>query len=127
MKQYITSLQYIELTDEQQKRLKGIWKPNIHDIVVFENTGMIRSLEVGGDVKYTQKHKEETIPLLSIGQMIEILDAYCKSNNYYDYSFWNDELDGKWHVSLWMNRKEGLEFDETELCDALWKAIKAIL
>lgn len=71
-------------------------------------------------------NKEDCVPLLNIGQMIEILQRY----NFGKYDFYlvantyeiGCEL-GKTNTA-WNNRQD---WEPGELCDVLWESVKAIL
>ena len=78
MKQRITTKQLRELTKEQEKRLKGWWKPQEGDLFMgregietvvslFEEDGK-EWIHYGGGCS-----RGHILPLLSIGQMLEFL------------------------------------------------------
>jgi hypothetical protein len=120
MKQRISIEQLQELTGEQQQRLREWWKPQegdwYHDKTYGES---YYGMEVGGYDVYTLKPAIDDLPLLNIGQMIELLENKNPSlkieNNYYD------EIDPDsfiWGV-------DGKRADN--FCDALWNAVKKVL
>lgn len=62
-------------------------------------------------------------PLLSIGQMIDFLDAQNgQSSNIAVLDRWSDK--SRWRVAIW-NPKQ--DFYAPELCDSLWTAVKMVL
>jgi hypothetical protein len=126
MKQHIIADQINELTDKQKEQIRDMWDCHIGDIVIYNND---KYLLTGFDCgKYTinplltshtdfwQKEikHNECLPLLSIGEMIEILE-----------NEWIIVLDEKRIV----RPKDGLciDYATSTLCDALWEAVKQIL
>lgn len=64
------------------------------------------------------------LPLLSIGQMIEILEERSSIFNIVRY----DDCNGKlWNVRGTLFGRKHYEALKPELCDALWEVVKAIL
>lgn len=157
MKQRITIEQLNEIPRESKHSLTKRWKPQEGDLYAYINNftgkaeeeihivsadanddeGGWEELEEGSNdyvYKYSGKeqYRYETVPLLSIGQMIELLsDFYNKHNG----KVFNDETeeelkefsvefaaDGCWRITgdLKIGEKE-------ELCDALWEACKEVL
>jgi hypothetical protein len=118
MKQRITVEQLNELTDEQKERLRVWWKPQIGDWIIDteEMEGPIEDLNKGGgDPIYSYggkwiTEKSKCLPLLSIGQMIELTE----STNIIKYN-------GGWALE-----EDAISFHD-ELCDALWEAVKQVL
>lgn len=71
--------------------------------------------------------KEECLPLLSIGQMIDILQKNNFGNSSVYLSVFVDEKGceiGKDTISMEDYQKG---YEETELCDALWESVKKLL
>jgi len=119
----------VELTDEQKERLREWWKPQIYDIVEtdkYENGELCvvnsADIEIGviGDGFHDTDYVDKAgcLPLLSIGQCIELLQN--------EYLFGIDRKDevaeSFWQVSC----SESL-LQTNELIDALWQAVKAVL
>ncbi len=78
MKQRITCDQLRELTDEQKERLREWWKPTMGDIIESrgEAEAVIGFFEQDGErwIQYAGGYASGNhLPLLSIGQMIELL------------------------------------------------------
>lgn len=129
MKQRITVDQLKELSPEQQERLRERWKewrkpeegdrfatPE-HEHFIGETDGMGGTFQLY-DYKYA-------LPLLSIGQLIQLLKEHDKClsithlMNYTDgknYWCWQVELR---HLNAWEK--------SYELVDALWEVLKEIL
>lgn len=109
MKQHITVEQLKELTEEQKQRLKDWWKPGAGDFyVVWDDHVALTTKE---SKEYI--NKENCTPLLSIGQMIELLHKKDAVNHHFIQAYHN-----MWRVNTHEN---------IELCDALWEAVKALL
>jgi hypothetical protein len=123
MKQRITIEQLNELTDEQKKRLREWWKPQEGDFIISDKDSRIRIIGKPNNNSATQFFPralngyecdiiilKTCLPLLSIGQMIELTE----STNIIKYN-------GGWALD-----DDAVEFHD-ELCDALWEAVKQIL
>lgn len=120
MKQRITAKQLQELTEEQKQRLREWWKPQCYDIyydTIFDDFGIALTDEQGNISGCVAERKESLLPLLSIGQMIELLSA---NKDVFDI--------GKCY-SLYSFRPYGDQTtkQDKELCDALWEAVKRVL
>jgi hypothetical protein len=136
MKRRITIEQLRELTEGQKQKLIALWNPTGGDCLFVptetqhKNTdcdkintinedviGCIGSFafdknelyypEFGNDNDFVFK-KIDCLPLLDIGQMIELLQRID-----------GDGLKTKWYIPL--------AFIDHKLCDALWKAVKTML
>lgn len=118
MKQRITVEQLKELTPEQQDKLREFWQPRSLDVFASKCTdGTYQPYAISHwQLNDSLENKELRLPLFSIGQMIELLHSkYC------DIQF---ETAGK----SWFMQITGIvEAQETELADALWFAVKAVL
>ena len=90
MKQRITVDQLQELTEEQKQRLRGWWKPEEGDLVYN---------------KFFNEFKQEELPLLDIGQMIELLLNRAV-----------DPIEEPYEL-----------FINENLCNELWSAVKQVL
>lgn len=122
MKQRITVEQLQELTDEQQQKLRDWWKPETGDvcingntIILFEHGCSYFGVNISWNTDYNYNYpsletvKEHCIPLLSIGQMIELLE-HCHISQY-DF----ENILNAWVVG------------QNLLCDSLWDEVKQIL
>lgn len=132
MKQQISIEQLQELTDEQKDKLFAWWIPKYQPgdhFVVGPNTYIVGQ-EYGHTHYLMPTHFKHpvTYPLLSIGQMIELFTNRIKpsENNrpliYVIDDIWNVEAvsTGSWGDNhVWTK--------STELCDALWEAVKMLL
>jgi hypothetical protein len=130
MKQRITIEQLKDLTEEQKQKLREWWKPEPGDkAVIAEGT-----LNAGKEVlicSYDEEYdiagweceggwgsygKDNLEPLLSIGQMIELL-------NYYDCDIEIQSAGATWYVMVGGH----INTDNDKLTDALWQAVKEVL
>ena len=143
MKQRITSEQLQELNEEQKQRLRDLWKSGLGDsFATFIASGWRLPKYDGPPIFYESRIREKivgacggycdcesviddgddpavmpdetSLPLLSIGQMIEILTTVTKNEKYNDL----------WHL---LNGCSKCRIAGIELCDALWQAVKAVL
>lgn len=112
MKQHITINQLNELTVEQKTKLSDLYKDVPHN---------------GFNQFSTQPETETTLPLLSIGQMIELLGWEEIRLIYYPYSkYMQDKYDVK---GAWLKDYDepSLEPKDVDIVDLLWKAVKEVL
>jgi hypothetical protein len=131
MKQRISVEGLKSLTPSQQEKLREWWKPQEGDIVYWQKWGgvetvIIRETKILGlpnydlafNDGYNSSNKSQLLPLLSIGQCIEILeDKSLNLNNVF--------IDRKgWETVIWEQNKS---YRSEELIDALWEAVKSIL
>lgn len=125
MKQRIAVEQLMDLTEEQKQKLREWWKPQEGDFFLRVTTkGKIDFIPFIFNAREFEfaNYKEFKIPLLSMGQMIELLHTnhnlehieYMSGNGTY-------EVTVNPYVRL-------IEYKQAvELCDALWEAVKEIL
>jgi hypothetical protein len=124
MKRRITPEQLAELTAEQKDRLREWWKPEIGDCYYygFEDMFAVVTPENLTAVMFTKKNSTKTLPLLDIGQCIDLLE-------------WKDEcfnivkkidLEG-WGYEIQLRLTKYYKFATGELIDALWEAVKSVL
>jgi hypothetical protein len=130
MKQRITVEQLQELTEEQKQRLREWWKPEPGDIMLDIKMGCLETLVEGGNGKAIIEHiksdsKARFLPLLSIGQMIELIESKddCINITKLLTDIDHKELWG-WETALRHLRKSSCDI---ELCDALWQIVKEVL
>ena len=131
MKQHIGPSQLAELSDEQKEKLRQWWEPQKGDMV---SRGSESQLCVGVDnnnlyfERESSKHYFAYLPLLSIGQCIELLDSYLTYLKLSEYS-------GQWEVRMFsvpgvsshgMGRLP-CSFSADDLIDALWQAVKEVI
>jgi hypothetical protein len=110
MKQRITVEQLQELTEEQQQKLREWWEPQDGDM--FFRNNRIQICDIG-----YHHDKDECLPLLDIGQMIELLLDKCGKNlNIYQCKNFNT-------ITVTTFK----EYFAQELCDSLWEAVKEVL
>lgn len=134
MKQHITPQDLDQLTPAGKEKLRAWWKPNVGDFYIdrvyvpHKDVGEFLVVEEGEgyhneiDELLAEKEIEpdETLPLLSIGQMIQ----YLKDTN----NIWSSPYDGGF---LCYSEEFGWSVDcgdsKKELCDALWSAVVELL
>lgn len=132
MKQHITSSQLNELSDKGKEKLRKWWKPALHDFIVSEWKGnkiasLIQNLDYSFEAEliaiqtygFKDIEKKYSLPLLSIGQMIEFLQRGEGEGKFKDGWYLQYRLFG-WVI----NDREG---NEKELADSLWEACKEVL
>ena len=116
MKQNITIEQLNELSEKGKKKLRKWWKPKEGDL-------FLDTIGEGQVVWCCEDDVEEgSLPLLSIGQMIEFLDEHLLEGNY--------QIQRNGERNSWRLNSDDIEFDEegkSELCDMSWQAVKEIL
>ncbi len=135
MRQYITVDQLNELAPEQKERLREWWGPQDYDVVYHPgyNINPISYYEHNQTIylnhgEVTSKvEKEDCLPLLTIGQCIELL---------FDIGGY-DETSGlfigisRHYAEIfkgWCNCEEGITEGKSHiLIDALWQAVKKVL
>lgn len=129
MKQRITITQLNELRDEQKQKLREWWQPQPYDVYVAHESTVhiaIGSLYSGtmeqvidfGDQFGRNHYKSRCLPLLSIGQMVELIQQECHLFKGIERSVYNT-----WYVSIGIVAYGYKE----EICDALWEAVVKIL
>lgn len=120
MKQHVSMEQIKVLDDLDKLRLRKLWNPRTGSFLVFRDNshayarnvdelGYMRIEGVDSALYCAMVTKEECIPLLSIGEMLEILyKKYTKDSalNIIGSAFQETEL---------------------ELCDVLWEEIQNLL
>ncbi|MEW9702736.1 hypothetical protein [Paenibacillus sp. SI8] len=108
MNQRLKAEQLHQLDNNQKEMLRKQWTPEEgHYIALGDHEEMVYYLNG------VEKHK--ALPLLSIGQMMEYL-VEC------DASFTMNYDSSMWQVSV-----SGHSYQNDELCDVLWEAMKQIL
>jgi len=133
MRQYITPAQLQELTDEQKERLRDWWevregdrffaKDLWEDIAGESGPGCVESFDCEG----LSCKKENCLPLLSVGQCIELLEekdpgswSICCSKSGGRYITSSNLYAPKYYIA-----DGGKDFEE--IIDALWQAVKEVL
>lgn len=121
MKQHITPEQLVELGDKGRKNLKKWWKPQAGDLVVrfYSETvppsisRFIEVYDIEGD-----RDISDYFPLLSIGQMIELLGTKIDRIV---------RVREEWRIITPIEGGSNNEYYSSELCDALWIGVKEVL
>lgn len=133
MKRRIEPDQVKELTPGQQERLRELWKPEKGDVILKENSewvidnigdGFFDDAIVSQDYTFGEvRHdKSDCLPLLDIGQMMELLESKDECLNITKLV-----LIDKWGYEIRLRQLHYYGFSTGELCDALWGAVKAVL
>ena len=133
MMQHLTPDMLAELTPEAKERLRKWWKPQTGDwtflnglktpylVVDVDHDYMGRKsgwlrVEAACDQRYLRR-ASDSLPLLSIGQLIELLGDTLghigAPDGTFDHDWVVETTRGKWR--------------NTELIRALWDAVKAVL
>ena len=121
MKQHITTEQINGLSKKGQGRLRRWWKPRDGDWYAHSSHRAWFTMLAHGAAKL---EKNDNLPLLSIGQIIEFLDDTTGENfrtvGSKDVS--QRSIGSPWHHWFTIHWNEDME-----LCDALWEAVKEVL
>jgi hypothetical protein len=136
MKQHISKEELLQLNPEQQEKLRAWWKSNIqtYDVGCYEfgRGVVVRVIEGSESMHLAIDNDLKMLPLLSIGQCIELLHEFVKERDNNRLMIWEmvnhpwnvealDKDDSKWgEEHIWIQDKE-------ELIDALFEAVKSIL
>lgn len=119
MKQHIEIEQLKELSKEQIKVLTNFMQ---------DNPRLIR-IAYPKYFQIAESDYIEAVHLINIGKMIEVLNKYIPKTSSIEDSL-DIECDRVTEAYLVEYRKsnfEFAEFEDKELCDALWKAVKSLL
>jgi len=112
MKQHITLEQLNELREKQKEKLIKWYKIQPEQLwTLKENLPNSSYYWSGFRILEEMKHNEDMLPVFSIGQMIEFLEPHLKMTIEHEVDMW--------FVDDYYN--------ERELCDALWEAVKEVL
>ena len=133
MKQRIEPADLEGLTDAQKDRLRELWQPEVGNFM-FVDTDVrlvtaINNNRFGGYLFYCTAgccQKQDCIPLLSVGQMIETVRRVKQMDIYTVDNWWCVQL---FNLETCANDGYDCEWENSsrELCDALWMAVKEIL
>jgi hypothetical protein len=116
MKQRITVKELEKLTDAQKGILRDWWKPSEGDFVTGD--GQDGAYMCMGQLEVDNLIKENVLPLLSIGQMIQFIQEHKPLLKGISKNRFN-----QWFVNI----DNGMLGYKDELCDALWEATKQLL
>ena len=132
MKQRITVDQLNELSPEEKDKLRELWKPEPGNRYCNE-TGISFTLTEWESIFTKSTHGEKYYPLLDIGQMIELLEEVTKGVVEFYYcelgslvlriTDKDQELRASLKTPIFVNKYS----KATNLCDALFEAVKSIL
>ncbi|SPF36884.1 conserved hypothetical protein [Candidatus Desulfosporosinus infrequens] len=130
MKQRIIVAQLKELTPGKQNKLRELWKTDAFTngfgdwyLKISPRFEDEEKIWLGGkkpDMEQEIPNKVDDLPLLSIGQCVELL------NENHDYFYMCS--DGEVHIgSLTSYYEDGPDYKGEELIDVLWEAVKPLL
>lgn len=118
MKRRITVEQLNELTDEQKQKLRDWWSiPNYGDFYTDTNLG--EGCWMDPDRKPVQTINN-CLPLLDIGQMIELLDP--KEETIFTMCNMISAQPRIYEITV-----SGNSYFADNMCDALWEVVKKVL
>jgi hypothetical protein len=121
-KRRITAEQLDELTERQKVALRQWWNWQEGDFFFdpYQNPRQASIRVVCED----WQPGLDSLPVLDIGQMIQFLQmqrpGHVEYQNMYDESLWRVYAKGMW-------REFPALFDDDELCNQLWQAVKTVL
>lgn len=150
MKQHITTIQLNELSDEGKGKLREWWKPRKGDRYINKFSKSRKRIEFwvlvphaeeccGGDHcenhnNYELEVSDDSLPLLSIGQMIEFLNDKCESFEILKNGEWNYDENEKDEVVEYKfgctTKSHGGDREDSygyDLCDVLFNMIKKMI
>jgi hypothetical protein len=134
MKQHLSPEQVLSLTPEAQQRLREWWKPCEGDAMLFKDEvcyfgkmndeGRIRPIGYRNWVL----RKEEVLPLLSVGQCVELLTKQYFSRRLTWMERVAARVDGFTELqAVWRVGAPSYHKQAADLIDALFVAVKAVL
>ena len=135
MKLRIETSQLNELSDAQKQKLRELWEPQVGDFATIDgddenilmaiyDVGM-GCIDVNGGLR-NDIDKEYLTPILSIGQMIEILSEILLDISIVPKSLLAEKR--LWSITITFRKTTFMKsFEGLELCDILWQAVKEIL
>ena len=137
MKQIIDAEQLRELTEGQKKKLREWWKPQFGDVLNSVKCGEVVFIYADSQDRLNFDSdgcewdiKEYCLPLLNIGQMIEILKSKseqittCYNEKGVELMVWTEFPEKMQHIS---GRLRLSRYKDDSYCDALWQAVRAVL
>ena len=127
MKQHITPKQLNELSEKGKKRLRKWWKPIDGDLYARFSNNMIWPMLAHGVAKLK---KENNLPLLSIGQMIEFLIVKNPlAVILIDGDLYTEVAPNGAAIDDGLITDDDSEkiFKKENTCNALWEAVKDVL
>lgn len=137
MKQRITADRLKELTELQQEQLKELYFPNDGDWIyrpVNGDTGFYGEVIYSDGYQFEKLEPEKTdLPLLTVGQMIEIIENQYGGRLGSLSKFDNSRLMTTYHIDIisgsFSYRSETVYASRTteKFADVLWAIIKKIL
>lgn len=144
MKQRISAEDLKQLTPSQQEKLRTWWKPKDGDWFYGTYHGhrevgewilspyCVDSGYYGASLDPEEEAwpNEDTLPLLSIGQCLQILEETIQKHLYDDlwaHTEHSPIKSGGWEWKWYCGHGDYSQYCSHELIDALWEAVKSIL
>jgi hypothetical protein len=139
VKRRITPEQLQELTEEQKVKLREWWRPERLDAYYNENSHWYRAVLYSGIGPHDLQviyHEGSTamdaqfdylklcIPLLDMGQMVEFLQD---NDNNIRYDPFEENSIQIFKNGEWGRNSHYVSLLNKDICDTLWKAVKAVL
>ena len=125
MKQHISLSQLQELTDEQQERLRGLWRPAKGDLYIFIGHSTPILIDSEEMAAFIAGRKDVVCPIHSIGQLIELLNSLK-----YKMQITKKLNPSSNRIELWWHdggKRKFRYYGGSDLIDALWQAVKEVL
>jgi hypothetical protein len=123
MKQRITIDDLNMLTEAQKQALREWWRPQFGDVFYFPNEKEPEMHTMDRTwILVFGRNDLEAYPLLSVGQMIELLSSKVEYLTMQHYGSGYTVVYEKYDML-----KEDFHYDNPELCDALFEAVKQVL
>lgn len=124
MKQHISKEDLLQLSPEQQEKLRVLHKWESGDFYVYKDYDYINKcykisegIHDEEGINSWNRANGDCLPLLNIGQMIELLEFKI---GIVETCFGQQK---HWYIKM----INGNKFEDKELIDALWQAVKEIL
>lgn len=130
MEKRITIEQLQELSDDQKKHLQESWKPRRGDTFYRSEGNLVLLVEAASDEGIESCDelisKQGCLPLLSIGQMIQLVEDFAISKG----AVWELKHDWyKYSVTIRTDREDEpvMDVSDKDICNVLWMVTKQIL
>ena len=125
MKQRISADDVLQLTPEQQEKLRVWWNEHRQkgDVFICRGNNFLSGKEFAWDGH--NKPFNLSIPLLSIGQLLQLLEDSGRFKGFH-----KSDTDGQYKVYIILDDNQGWNQyikNDNKLVNALWQAVKEIL
>ena len=126
MKMRISVEQIRELTPEQQEKLREWWKPELYQPMINSHgfEFYLEYLDEGYLKEINSTDRGFCLPLLSIGQLLQLLQDNIK-----DIRYDPDEENSIqiYKDGVWGRKSHYVSLLNEDICNNLWQAVKEIL